>query len=336
MPKLSQVGALYRYHVIDDMLKFGRKNTVKQIIRALGGADKITDKMIRNDFDAIKALWGAEIVKDKTNRYFYSNESFSIKSFPINENDEIVLELATIYFQSLFTNNVTKKYNSAVAKILKGYDTTSNEINDNLKSEITKIRIIQPQTSNSKIGHQWIEPIFDSILRKNTIEIIYQKIGEEPQIKVISPYLLKEFKNHWYLIGYDNLTSKLTKVYLLDRINDLTISSIKYYTDPFFNIDNFFKYSFGIFHNYQEEPINIELEFYNTMIQQIINHPLMPNQKHKLIRNGKALRVEIQVYDSYEIIREILSYGSSVKVISPIELSEKIKSMIQKMIALYE
>jgi predicted DNA-binding transcriptional regulator YafY len=99
---------------------------------------------------------------------------------------------------------------------------------------------------------------------------------------------------------------------------------------------DFFKYSFGIFHNYQEEPINIELEFYNTMIQQIINHPLMPNQKHKLIRSGKALKVEIQVYDSYEIIREILSYGSSVKVISPIELSEKIKSMIQKMLSLYE
>jgi len=336
MPKLSQVGALYRYHVIDEMLKYGRKKTVNQIIKALGGENKITDKMIRNDFEAMRNLWGALIISDKLHRYTYEDTNFSIKSFPINENDAIMLELASITFQNLFTSNVTKKYNSAVSKVLRGYDSTSDDINENLKAEIARVKVIQPDISHSKIGYQWIEQIFDSIMKKNAIEIIYQKFGDEPKKKTISPYLLKEFRNHWYLIGYDHLSSKLTKVYALDRINDLEISEVKFWPDPFFNIDNYFKFSFGVFHHYNQVPIKIELEFYDKMAQQVLNHPLTANQKNQLSPNGKVLKVEIEVYESGEIIREILGYGASVKVISPIELVNKIVLINQKTISLYQ
>ena len=105
MPKLSQVGALYRYHIIDELLKYGGKKTVKQIIKACGGEDKITDKMIRNDFEMINNLWGVKIIPAKNHTYTYEDSTFSIKSFPINENDAIMLEFASVNFQNLFINN---------------------------------------------------------------------------------------------------------------------------------------------------------------------------------------------------------------------------------------
>ena len=336
MPKLSQVGALYRYHIIDELLKYGGKKTVKQIIKACGGEDKITDKMIRNDFEMINNLWGVKIIPAKNHTYTYEDSTFSIKSFPINENDAIMLEFASVNFQNLFTKNVTKKYNSAISKILRGYDSTSDNINENLKVEIAKVNIIQPEISHSKIGYQWIEPIFDSILKRNTIEVVYQKFGEDPTKKLLSPYLLKEFRNHWYLIAYDHLSTKLTKVYALDRINDIEISEKNYWDDPFFSLDDYFKFSFGVFHHYNAKPIKIELEFYNKMAQQVLNHPLTSNQKSRFSADGKTLNVEIEVYESGEIIREILGYGASVKVISPKELADKIVSINQKTISLYQ
>ena len=336
MPKLSQVGALYRYHVIDDMLKYGGKKTVKQIIKALGGEEKITDKMIRNDFESMYNLFGAKIIPDNLHRFTYEDTTFSIKSFPINEDDAIMLELASINFQNLFTSNVTQKYNSAISKVLKGYDSTSENINENLKVEIANLQIIQPEISHSKIGYQWIEPIFDSILKKNAIEIVYQKFGEDPQKKILSPYLLKEFRNHWYLVAYDHLSSNLTKVYALDRINDLDISETKYYIDTYFDINNYFKYTYGIFHLYKEQPKEIILEFYNKMAQQVLNHPLTSNQKSSLSPDRKTLTVKIEVYESGEITREILGYGASVKVISPKELADKIVLINQKTISLYK
>ena len=48
-----------------------------------------------------------------------------------------------------------------------------------------------------------------------------------------------------------------------------------------------------------------------------MNHPLIATQISTLIEGRKWLRVELQVYNSYVIKREILGYGKGFKVISP-------------------
>jgi len=67
-----------------------------------------------------------------------------------------------------------------------------------------------------------------------------------------------------------------------------------------------------------------------------MNHPLMATQKSTLIEGGKALRVELQVYNSYEIKREILGYGKGVKVISPESHVNDLKEMAQGIIDQYK
>ena len=67
-----------------------------------------------------------------------------------------------------------------------------------------------------------------------------------------------------------------------------------------------------------------------------MNHPLMATQKSTLIEGGKVLRVELQVYNSYEIKREILGYGKGVKVISPESLVKDIKEMAQGVLEQYK
>jgi predicted DNA-binding transcriptional regulator YafY len=46
--------------------------------------------------------------------------------------------------------------------------------------------------------------------------------------------------------------------------------------------------------------------------------------------------VELQVYNSYEIKREILGYGKGVKVISPESLVNDLKEMAQGIIEQYK
>ena len=62
----------------------------------------------------------------------------------------------------------------------------------------------------------------------------------------------------------------------------------------------------------------------------------MASQKSTIIQGGKGLRVELQVYNSYEIKREILGYGKGVKVISPESLVKDIKEMAQGIIDQYK
>jgi predicted DNA-binding transcriptional regulator YafY len=62
----------------------------------------------------------------------------------------------------------------------------------------------------------------------------------------------------------------------------------------------------------------------------------MATQKSTLMEGGKVLRVELQVYNSYEIKREILGYGDGVKVIKPESLANEIKEMAQSIVNQYK
>jgi predicted DNA-binding transcriptional regulator YafY len=62
----------------------------------------------------------------------------------------------------------------------------------------------------------------------------------------------------------------------------------------------------------------------------------MSTQKSRLMKNGKVLRVELELYYSYEIIREILSYGDGVKVVAPANVALEVKNAALKMAGAYK
>jgi|688.fasta_scaffold113539_2 predicted DNA-binding transcriptional regulator YafY len=321
---------LQRYFEIDAYLKGGKPRSLAEIHRKLGGDNVISSNMVKNDIQKIITLWSADIIIEERHRKIYYNDpNFSIKNFPITEKELIHLELATHTLQNLFSTKFIKRYNSAMSKILKGFDRTSDTLEENYREELVVTQYIQPEISHSKKGYEWIEKIFDSIYNKTSIEINYQKPNKDAEYKVISPYLLKAFRNRWYLIGFDHTKKEKARIYSLERISDIKDSDEIYYESDTFDSNKFFEYIFGIFQDDDKEPIKLELEFYNTAIQQVIDQPLMPNQKHQLSEDKKVLKAEITVFNSGELIRAILGFGASVKVISPIEIVEIVKKRLE-------
>jgi predicted DNA-binding transcriptional regulator YafY len=292
--------------------------------------------MVKIDIQRIISLWSADIViEDRHRKIYYTDPNFSIKKFPISEKELIHLELATHTLQNLFSNQFIKSYNSAMSKILKGYDKTSDTIEDSYREQLVVTQYIQPEISHSKKGYEWIEKIFDSIFNKTSITVVYQKPNKEAEIKIISPYLLKAFRNRWYLVGFDHSKKEKARIYSLERITDIKNSEEEYFESKSFDSNKFFEFIFGIFQDDDSEPIKLELEFYNTAIQQVIDQPLMSNQKYQLSEDKKVLKVELTVNNSGELIRAILGYGASVKVISPVEVVDLIKKRLDTAIKHY-
>lgn len=328
---------LQRYFEIDAYLKGGKPRSLAEIHRKLGGDNVISSNMVKNDIQRIITLWSADIIIEERHRKIYYNDpKFSIKNFPITEKELIHLELANHTLQNLFSTNFIKRYNSAMSKILKGFDKTSDTLEESYREELVATQFIQPEISHSKKGYEWIEKIFDSIYNKSVIEINYQKPNKEVETKVISPYLLKAFRNRWYLIGFDHSKKEKARIYSLERITHINNSEDIYYQSDRFDSNKFFEYIFGIFQDDDKEPIKLELEFYNTAIQQVIDQPLMSNQKYQLNQDKKILKVEMTVFNSGELIRAILGFGASVKVISPIEIVEIVKKRLETAIIHYK
>ena len=321
---------IYKFNLIDEKIRFGKESTAENIRTALlNKGINCSLKTIYNDIDAIERIYKQPISR-KSGRFTYENDEFSINKIKVNEEDESIFEMVLLNIQNLKPTGIYDKYSKILDKVLS--DLTKGKKIKNLKS----FNAIQPEISYGNKGYEWIEPIFNAIINKEAIELVYQKAKSAPEKKILSPYILKEFRNRWYCIGYDHLKTNLTKVYSLDRMHSVESSAKAYWEDSHFDTEAFFKFSFGIYHDYKLKPIKIKLEFYEQFIETIQNHPLMPTQKSKLIKRGKALEVELELYISYEIESEILKYGNLVKVISPLTLAEKIKNKAEKIIDNYK
>ena len=327
---------LRRFFKIDDKIKHGKKATVKQLAAAWNNSrtddvDKVTDRTINTDLKAIEKVFeGAKIEIIDGKYYSYEDHKFSIRQLNLNENDEILLSMIRMTLQNFENTSIYKKFSKLKNKVLQEDKTIQN-------SKKSFQNYILPEISYGKSGYEWIETLFEAIKNKETIEIVYRKNANDITNKTLSPYLLKEFRKRWYLIAYDHAENKkITKVYALDKIKEVIESDMKYHTDDFFNANDYFKYTFGIHHELFNKPLDIVLDFYGSQIEQLMNHPLMATQKSTLIKGGKVLRVELQVYNSYEIKREILGYGKGVKVISPESLIKDIKEMAQGVIDKYK
>lgn len=323
MPVVKE--ARLREKIIDQILRNrNRKYTVEEIKNEVNrklGTD-ISLSTTYKDIEHIKNEYGAIISKNSYSQLFYEDPEFSINQIPLDEEDKKLLDMATTIFRVFSSSPIFSKFENTINKILTG-STIS-------KIERNRMDCIQPEQNISVVGIQYIEPILNAILERNTIEIEYQKEGKEPEIKVISPYVLKQVAQHWYMIGFDNLKTSLTKNYSLDKIMSVKASNEPYYMDDSFDASEFFNYSFGIYHNYKSKPQKIKLAFKDPYINTIINYPLSRNQKHTLSKDGKTLTVHLELYDSYEIVSEILKYGASVRVLAPTSLAQKIKSIAEE------
>ena len=328
MPVVKQARLREKY--LDQLLRNrNRKYTVVQMTEELSrrlGTD-ISKETVYKDIKHIKDEYEAVISTNSYKQLYYEDPEFTIEKTPLTEEDKNLLDMASTLFRVFKSSPIMSKFETTINKILTG-STIS-------KAERNNMDCFQPEQTIGGLGTDLIEPILSSILEKEPIEIVYQKDGFEPETKIISVYILKQVKAHWYLVGYDHLKTNLIKNYSLDRILSINRSKEPYLFDERFDSTNYFKYSFGIFQNHTEKPLKIKLEFTGKIISQIINYPLSPYQAHKLSKDGKKLTVNLELFYSDEITREIMSYGTSVKVIAPDSLAKKIKEIALEVTKFY-
>ncbi len=329
MPVVKE--ARLREKIIDQILRNrNRKYTAEEIKNKVNrDLDKdVSISTIYNDLKHIREEYGAVIAKNERSQLYYQDDTFSIEKAPLDDEDKKLLDMATTIFRIFSSSPIFGKFENTINKILTGSAIS--------KIERNRMDCIQPEQNNSVVGVQYIEPILDAILEHKAVEIEYQKAGQEIETKVISPYVLKQVDQHWYLIGYDHVKTSQTKNYALDKILSVKLSKAPYFVDDSFDASQFFKYSYGIYQNHKDKPQKIKLTFKDPYINHVMNYPLSPYQTHSLSKDGKTLTVNLELYESYEIVSEILKYGASVKVLAPASLAKKIKGIAEEIVRGYK
>ena len=180
-------------------------------------------------------------------------------------------------------------------------------------------------------GLHWLSGLVHAITHQKIITLQYTKFWEGvSHDKVLEPYAVKEFKNRWYLLAHEKNDEKyFIKTFGLDRISDLEIAPSTFKPKKY-DAEKDFENSFGIISTLDETPEEIVLSFDSDQGKYIKTLPLHHSQEI-LVDDDDEFRIKLTLFPTYDFEREILSHGSSVKIISPLSFKNHLKSEVKKM-----
>lgn len=323
--------AMLRYRIIDSCLtnKMRRYPTLQDIIERIESqmGTSISVSMINKDLKQMRDLYDAPIKYSHTQGgYFYTEENFSILDAPLSPDEIEALDYSTALLNTIKGTHLFRHFENAINKLIDGY---------RISSYLDKLphHILQVEQPLSDGGSYWLNDVLQSIVSKKTMRFAYKRFGSEEREYVFSPYLIKEYRNRWYMLGMVHAYNAL-RVFALDRLQDIYFTDEPYIETENFNPDEYFKYSFGITQLNHIEPIEAKLFFTPQLAHYIRSMPLHPSQEI-LQDDETGMQIKLHVYLTYELVMAILSYGKDVLVLEPPELIERVKSEIMEMRELY-
>jgi predicted DNA-binding transcriptional regulator YafY len=325
-----------RFDVIDKLLKKRKGHTVKEITthvnNALEGEGiKVDQRTIYFDLNDLRDKYKLNILKEGS-RYKYADPNDGYRKPRAESADKETLALGLEAFASLKHLSFFNKFSDVVNRLLVG------NLYEGIKDEEKK-RIIQIGESYNGSGYHYIEKIYHAIKNKIAIRMLYTNNAGLTSWRIISPYILKEYRNQWYMVAYtkDSSRGPSSSVFALSKIESFTLlDQAVYVIDESFNADDYFKYSLGVYHDLYKKPIIVKLKFTGAIHVQRLKTSKLHSTMEVIFMTDNEIVVCMEVYNSPDLTALILGYKSEVEVLEPLKLREKIKAIIGEIASVYQ
>lgn len=186
-------------------------------------------------------------------------------------------------------------------------------------------------------GIRLLNPLYNYIAHKQTLRIMYQSFtARKPTEFILFPYLLKEFRNRWFLFGSTDKDLKLYNL-ALDRIKSVEPVDIPYRENPDFDPEHFFEDVIGVSKNINNTPKTIKFWANREQSNYIKTKPI--HQSQQLLKenpeDGSCI-FKIDVVINFEMYSVFMSYGPGIKIIYPRNAMMYMRDKLKEALNLYE
>jgi len=329
--------ALIRYRTIDKCLQNRRRKwTIEDLIDACNealyeyeGIDKgLSMRTLRLDLNAMrsdKLGYNAPIVVKDKKYYTYEDADYSIANIPLTTQDlSILQEVAHLLKQfkgfSHF-NEVTEMVNKLEDKIYSEQNQQPSVI-DFEKNELLA-------------GIEWLDVLYKAIVSKTTVQLTYQSFKARQASEIIFyPYLLKEYRNRWFILGMTKKGKEIV-TFALDRIQNISLLNSELFREhKTFDPYTYFNDIVGVTRNTADTPTHIEFLANRVQAPYIKTKPIHASQK--IVEERKEGTIfSIDVVPNFELERELIGFGEGLQVIAPISFMRRIRRKVRLMNEIY-
>lgn len=333
--------ALLRYRIIHRCLanryrpypdKSYLRQQCEEALYGSSDGNRISEKTIERDLrdmreDPLLGYYAPINYNRQEKGYFYGDPDFDMDNKPLSAEEADALAFAANTLFQFKETGMFQPYAFAIEKIFE-------QLQFGNPQDVASDSIVQFETVPFFRGSHFLKPIFQAIRQRKVIRFRHQKYQDEHQTdRRMDPYLLKEFRNRWYMIGRVHEKSRIQS-FGLDRLHHIEILDDSFDRDPDFNPDIYFRHTLGITEA-GLQPETVVLSFSPLQGHYLKTQPIHQSQQI-LIDNREEFRISIRVLKTFELIQLILGYGPEVKVMEPPGIKEEITARLEKAFQQYD
>jgi predicted DNA-binding transcriptional regulator YafY len=330
--------ALIRYRKLDQCLQNRfKKWTLDDLIEACGEAlyeyqgitAGVSRRTVQADLEMMRSNklgYAAPIVVVDKKYYTYSDKNYSISNSPLNQQDmQVLTEVSDLLkqFKGLnhftdLTEMVTKLEDKIYTQKTHSTPVVDFEKNENLK------------------GLEWIEVIRKSIVAKKAICITYRSFkARQASSFCFSGYLLKEYRNRWFVLGMRHDRNPKIMNLALDRIETIDEHQDEYIENTTLNLATYYNDCIGVTKSPGQHDSEVVFWIDSLNAPYVITKPLHHTQQI-VQKEAEGTVFSIRVILNFELERELLGFGAKMKVLAPPALVKRMEEQVDMMKGMYE
>ncbi|MDQ2862546.1 MAG: WYL domain-containing protein, partial [Bacteroidota bacterium] len=269
--------ALIRYRTIDKCLQNRRRKwTIENLIDACNdtlyeyeGIDRgLSLRTIRLDLNAMrsdKLGYNAPIIVKDKKFYTYDDPDYSIANIPLTTQDLSILQEVSHLLKQF---KGFSHFNEVTEMV--------NKLEDKIYSEKhQQPSVIDFEKNELLAGIEWLDVLYKAIVAKTAVQLTYQSFkARQTSETIFYPYLLKEYRNRWFILGMTK-KGKEIHTFALDRIQNISLLSSEIFREhKSFDPHTFFKDIVGVTRNAADTPTHIEFAADNIQAPYIKTKPI--------------------------------------------------------------
>ena len=330
--------ALLRYRTIDRCLRdTGRRWTLPDLVDACSDAlyeyegkqDLVSTRTVQLDIQMMRSdRLGYEAPIEVYDRkyYRYSDPDYSISNRPLSRHDIDTLNRTIDLLRQFDEFDSFHEMSDVVSRL-----------QDKVASASMRRPIVDFERNPSLKGLEHLNPLYDTIASRQTVSVLYRSFNaRQPMEFILFPYLLKEYRNRWFLFGSRAGDMKIFNL-ALDRIVDIhPCHDIPFKENPDFTPD-YFDSVVGVTRDSRLKRATVRIIADNSQASYILTKPLHSSQR--LIEKNRtdgSMTFELDVVINPELITQLLGFGAGIRVTAPESLTATLRDIYRRGCALYD
>lgn len=321
--------AAFRYRVIDQLFQNGHTRTIEEIQERVGEAlrnefgdeNGISKRTLYYDFDMMRQPsprgFNAPI-ECKHGLYQYAQKDFSIFAPQIEDADKKLIPKAISVLEQMQYIPLVREL-LAFLKDLAG--TVPNQTSGNKNILFDQERLAA--------GLEKMDAVQNAIDRRKPLSVVYLPFYEDLPLNMeLHPYLIKEYRNRWYVIGWEKTAGQIYNL-AFDRIVNTETENIPFIPPPAnFDPATWFSNVVGVTIPENTDLQTIVFRVSADSAPYIRTKPLHHSQRMVDKLDDNSMVFSLEVVPNFELETLLLGYAEKLEVMEPEWFREKIKNRL--------